>query len=346
MRLELMPLNHYRRAALPALGKAHRPEPRSAQRHDEVSFSGNGGVPRLGFAALLMVFAVGLTMQGSKPSREEADTMAGSTMNRPASTAADTSVKRDQPPAPLALPVVTSPHGAKVVTFPVANQDLVQMDLESFYGELFKHNQGLFLAETHGAAHQHIIKMMPIWAKQGLKQLDFEMVLSADQPVLDRYNSHGDNEKEVREAISRRGFSDSYFELMDAAHKHGVDVFGIDVREEGNQRLVGSNPHWTQTVNTHRAKLKPGEKYMVLGGFMHAGNARYADDMSQGVDQRLGIPTVRVEGVYHPPKDETQVTINDLNNVPKRIEQLPSLPAIVQKPEYDGQAHYRLYLKR
>lgn len=309
---------------------------------DQVRFSGNGRAIGLSLGALLLATAMALLSRNMPSPMSNPNTLGVETKRT------EPVLPQVGPQAPVKpqLPVVISPHGAKVVTFPTNSQNLVQADLESFYGELFKHNQGLFLAETHGAAHQHVIKMLPTWAKQGLKQLDFEMVLSADQAVLDRYNSHGDNEKDVREAINRRGFSDSYFELMEAAHKNGVDVFGIDVREEGNARLVGSNPHWTATTTSHRAKLKPGQKYMVLGGFMHAGDARYEGDMSQGVDQRLGIPTVRIEALYHPPKGDTEVTINDLNNVPKWVEQLATLPAILQKPQYDGQAHYRLYVKR
>lgn len=161
---------------------------------------------------------------------------------------------------------------------------------------VLRRDPGIYLGEKHSyySHMQWFADHIPAFHKEGVRQVFMESILQKDQWLVDDYMNHVPGAEERLKSHIAHRIPDTVspipvFNLIKACKEQGIKVVGIDIPPDDFPHLTFAqargavNEDWAKLVNEHRADLKPGEKFLVIGGAAH-GYLR--------VDQNRGYPSI------------------------------------------------------
>src|SRR6202171_156972 len=157
------------------------------------------------------------------------------------------------PQTPLPKPLIPS--------LPLNADGTVKGGKEKLVSELVEKNDGTLWADWHGDTDvvDALSDLLPTLKTSGVQSLFIEMVASADQQVLDKFQKDGDA-KALKEHLVETWWDlvgdgkevDHLVKMLANARKNGIKIYGID--ESGSShlprstRLERANPHWAQVI--------------------------------------------------------------------------------------------------
>lgn len=166
------------------------------------------------------------------------------------------------------------------------------------YEELFGLSRVYFFGEKHTSieSKKEIENLLPAFQSSGGTHISFEMLHKRAQPIIDRFNSTGDNEAEIRNQLELFGWGSSvvegYFSILQEARRLGISIIALDVEgdSEGRyfQRHKGRNAGWSATI-TQIIMADKRNKILSVSGFsnLHLGYSRLRDSVNQKLEDDL-----------------------------------------------------------
>lgn len=198
---------------------------------------------------------------------------------------------------------------------------LLSLPPEELLLHIVKQKPMVFIGENHDdQAAKHLLSyLMPHLRKIG-GACALEMVrspnsaekidLRPDQEMVDRFVFKGDNEEEVRTAITNytvdygNGCIEAKMALLRSARNHGVRVIGIDNSNSNSwNRCQTGNDHWEQILLKWQKKPEIRRIVALVGkSHLHRPNLfnEQAGDLADGIDKRLGAPSIAVHSTSKP----------------------------------------------
>lgn len=153
----------------------------------------------------------------------------------------------------------------------------------------------MFIGETHARLAPILFVQHNLQHFKGLKQVFLETLPVSMQPTIDAF-MRGDQKAETHLKVHLHAYGhigEATMDVLRIAREKKIDVYALEEWQgatAGSEvRLSESNPAWAETVRRHTAGLKPGETFLVYGGFSHSHSGQ--NDKVPGVDALLGIPS-------------------------------------------------------
>ncbi len=198
-----------------------------------------------------------------------------------------------------AVKMVRDKYPAQIPHLTLNPDGTVKGGKETLVPALLAKNPGLFFGDSHGTIDviDTFKEILPTLKASGVQTLYVEMVPSADQSVLDRFQKDGDT-KALKEFLIKAGWDigqdgkwvDHLVTMLAEARNNGIKLYGIDEQGSGklpqSSRTARANPHWAEVINNTQPKRSG--KYVIFGGAGHSANY----PANKGVNVLLGIPSI------------------------------------------------------
>jgi hypothetical protein len=195
-----------------------------------------------------------------------------------------------------------------IPSLPLNADGTVKGGKEKLVSALLEKNDGMLWADSHGDTDvvDALSDLLPTLKTSGVQSLYIEMVASADQQVLDKFQKDGDTEA-LKKHLVKTGWdhagdgkeADHLVKMLANARKTGIKIYGIDESGSGrlplSERKERANPHWVQVIRENLSTHPGLGKYVVFGGAAHSGNyPAYSRNYPgyKGVNALLGIPSI------------------------------------------------------
>jgi hypothetical protein len=215
----------------------------------------------------------------------------------------------------------------RIPPLPLNADGTVKGGKEKLVSALLEKNDGILWADSHGDTDvvDALSDLLPTLKTSGVQSLYIEMVASADQQVLDKFQKDGDT-KALKEHLVKTGWDhagdgkevDHLVKMLANARKTGIKIHGIDESGSGDlplsERLERANPHWAQVIRENLSTHPGLGKYVVFGGAAHSGNY----PSNKGVNALLGIPSITPyttadQNYYMSKYNPSRPSINEIN---------------------------------